>query len=521
MLTAMKRIFIIIFFLALCPSLFSQEWSVPIDLGYPCTFRDEISVDNGESVLSIGYTSMKDGFLVKVNKDGAYIDRVVHLPGMILRYHSAVQLDNGNYMVFGVCDDSLCDPDFQKHIRVDVFDSELEPVESKMYDVEDEPFICVLDTHEGTKLMAILSPSGTVILAAALSYYVNMNGYGYYKQALQLYELDREGNILVKKPHTTAEVNCFRGITYEPNSDNLLIALTGGFFPPSYQGTPGIYVIDMNLEIVARQNLHNVQGGWGFEVDLIEDITTDGKWFDGDLMIFHALKSELNHRTTFTYSSLYKLDSALHVYGELRLPPYDSCTWIPSGTSTAYINDSTIFVFTYCAESMLSFDTHQTNVLLVDKHLNLLGRKTIKQDHVFTIVGEAAVFNDGGCVVPISKRNTEYYQGAPFFQADLVKFKREDIEITWDVVSESSIFYESNVYPNPAKEIIIITVNDGFTHKARIQIIDTKGLKCLDSTVGDSGYQIWIDTQNLESGLYIYRLMSDNRELARGKFVKE
>lgn len=514
----MKKSLIIIL-LALSLHLFSQEWTTAIEVGRSWTFWDEISVDNGESVLGIGYTSDEDGFLVKIDKYGEYIDRVVHIPGFILRYYSAVQLDNGNYMAFGVCDDSLCDPDFQKHICVNIFDRELEPVGSRVYDVEDDTFECFSNAHRGALLNAVLSSSGTVILAAAPSYYVGATGTGYYYRALLLYELDQEGNILAKKPHASARVTSIREINYEPHSDNLRIALTGGSFSIG-TGSPGFYLIDTDLEIVGRQHLNNVQGGWGFEVDYIEDITTDGNWIDGKYMILHAWKSELNHRT-FTYSSLYKLDSALNVYGELRLPPYDSCTWIPSGTSTAYINDSTVFAFTYCAESMYSSDTQQANVLLVDKCLNLLGRKTIRQEYVLARAGVAATFNDEGCVVPITTRSSIYYQGEPFYHLDLMKFRREDIEITWDVVQEPPTMYSCNAFPNPTNGILDIIVNDNFTHEARIQIFDIKGMKCLDSMVGKSGNQIRINLQNLEPGLYIYRLMSGKREIASGKFIKD
>lgn len=517
----MKKNLIVIIFLALCQNLFPQEWTTTIDIGCSWGFSDNITVDNGESVLCVGHTSEEDGLVVKIDKDGAYVDRVVHLPGMILGYYSAVQLDNGNYMVFGICDDSLCDPYYQRYIQVDVFDNNLELISSRAYGVEDDTFDCFAGANEGVFLNSILSPIGTVILAAAPSYYyVDATGYGYYKRALQLYELDREGNILVKKPHITAYVGSIREITYEPHSDNLLIALTGGLFPPNYQGTPGIYVVNMNLEIVARQHLIDVQGGWQYEVDPIVDITTDGKWIDSDHLLLHTMKIDRDHRSTFTYSSLYKLDSTLNVYGELRLPPYDSCTWIPNGTSTVYINDSTIFVFTYCSESIYSFDTQQANVLLVDKHLNLLGRKTIRQENVLAYVGIAAVFNDGGCLVPILQRNSIYYQGEPFFYGDLVKFRREDIEITWDVVHEDGSEPKLAPYPNPTDGIVNIPIPENTPNNARIQLFDAGGIKSLDKSIGQSGNLIRLDTGNLASGLYLYRIVAGNGTVAEGKFIK-
>ena len=513
----MKKSLIIIILLALCHSLFSQEWTARIEIGCTWSLRDVVSVDDGESVLCIGSTTDDDGFLVKIDKHGEHFNRVVHLPGMMLCYYSAVQLDNGNYMVFGVCDDSLSNPQYQKYIRMDVFDGNLESVGSRLYDVEDDVFETFCFTTPVTLLKAILSPSGTVILAANPAYYVEE--YGYYNRALQLYELDCEGNILIKKPHTTARVSSFQGLTYEPHSDNLLVAVRGGSFP-NYTGVPGFYVIDTSLNVVARQHLLGVQGGYGFEVDPIEDITIDGKWIDGDYMMLQTLKHQIN-RSSFNYNTLYKVDSAMNVYGELRLPPYDSCTWLPYGTSTAYIDDSTIFAFTICAESMYDFDTRQANVILADKHLNLLGRKTIRQDNVYALVEEATVFNDGGCLVSLTTHSTSHYQGEPFFHGDLMKFRREDIEITWDVVQEMPVAPVSIAYPNPTEGTVYITVDEPFTSQARIQIIDAKGMKCLDSAVGKSGNLIRIDLHNLDAGLYFYKLVSDHRQLAVGKIIKE
>ena len=512
----MKKAILIIFLLALCHSLFSQEWTVQIETGNTWALNDVISVDNGESALCMGCTSNKHGLLVKINKDGEHIDRLVHPQGMILNYFSAVELNNGNYMVFGVCDDSLCDPYYQRYIRVDVFDSELEPINSRTFSVEDEAFDCFY-VITGMLLNSILSPSGTVILAAAPAYQVEE--YGYYRRALQLYELDEELNILVKKSLPTYYASSIEEITYEPHSDNLLMAVEGGDFLSS-TGVPGIYVVDMGFEVVSRKNLNKVQGGYGYEVDPIYEISTDGNWIDDDRLILHANKVQLNRRTTFYYSSLYVIDSALNVYGELRLPPYDSTAWMPRGTSTAYIDDTTIFAITYCAEWLYS-DIYQANVILVDKHLNLLGRKAFRDDEFLFRPGQPAAFNDGGCLVPMLTRRGMYEPGDPEFQGMLMKFRREDIEITWDVVQENTATSLLSPYPNPTTGILNIPIGETNCQDARLQIFDMKGGIWLDSALDKQGNLITVDTHTLDAGLYVYKLLDGNREVANGKFVKE
>ena len=510
----MKRNLFLMVLMTICPYLFSQEWTVQIDTGNTWALNDVISVDNGESVLCLGCSANKHGLLVKVDRDGEHIDRIVHPPGMILNYFSAVQLDNGNYMVFGICDDSLCDPHYQRYIRVDVFDNGLEPIGSRTFSVEDEAFDCFY-VIDGKLLNSILSPSGTVILAAAPAYYTEQE---IYRRALQLYELNEEGDTLVKKSLPSYYASSVEEITYEPHSDNLLMAVEGGNFLSS-TGVPGIYVVDMSLEVISRKHLNKVQGGYGYEVDPIEKISTDGNWIDGDRLILHANKIQLNRRT-FYYSSLYVIDSALNVYGELRLPPYDSTAWIPQGTSTAYIDDSTIFAITYCAERMYT-GIYQANVILVDKHLNLLGRKAFRDDEFLFRPGQPAAFNDGGCLVPMLTRRGMYEPGDPEFQGMLMKFRREDIEITWDVVQESGTRERLLPYPNPTGGYINIPLPEAVADNARILLFDAGGVKCLDSAVGQEGNLIRLDTGNLAQGLYVYRIVAGSRTVAEGKLVKD
>ena len=511
----MKRFLQLSLLFVLSQPMFAQEWTVQIETGNTWALNDVISVDDGESALCMGCTSNKHGLLVKVDKDGEHIDRLVHPQGMILNYFSAVELNDGNYMVFGVCDDSLCDPHYQRYIRVDVFDSELEPINSRTFSVEDEAFDCFY-VISGMLLNSILSPSGTVILAAAPAYYTEQE---YYQRALQLYELDEELNILVMKSLPTYYASSIEEITYEPHSDNLLMAVEGGNFLSS-TGAPGIYVVDMSLEVISRKHLNKVQGGYGYEVDPIYEISTDGNWIDDDRLILHANKVQLNRRTTFYYSSLYVIDSALNVYGELRLPPYDSTAWMPRGTSTAYIDDTTIFAITYCAEWLYS-DIYQANVILVDKHLNLLGRKAFRDDEFLFRPGQPAAFNDGGCLVPMLKRRGTNEPGDPEFQGMLMKFRREDIEITWDVVQENTATSLLSPYPNPTTGILNIPIGETNCQDARLQIFDMKGGIWLDSALDKQGNLITVDTQNLEAGLYVYKLLDGNREVANGKFVKE
>ena len=509
----MKNVVTLILLLLLACQLTAQEWIVPVEGERYFGFADVITVDEGESVLCIGTIRTEDGYIAKVTKEGDYVFREVHLPGMMLEYFTAIQLENGNYMVFGVCDDSLCDYHKQKYLRVDVFDNLLEIVSSRLYCVDDDIFDYFIEPRDGYIMRSILSKNGSVILVARLSY-LEETYYGHHNQfAIRFYEFDDSGDTIriVDNPLEQSMVGAIKEVTYEPYSDNLMIVVDGGEFGYD-SGSPGIYVADSNLNIVAHQSMLHLGGA------NVSDNACEGKWFDGDRLIVDC---EQYIGSSFTFHTLYIVDSALNVYAELRLPPYDSCTWIPYGTNTAYINDSTIFAVSYSSERMFSEDVLQVNVLLVDKHLNLLGRKVLKREDVMCLASSPAAFNDGGCAFLLTSYNGESYQGPPFRKYDLMKFSREDIEITWDIVNETEAKPTSVAYPNPTANSINIHIDETLSHEARIQIFDAKGMKCLDSEVGSTGNLITLDVHNLDAGLYVYKIVSGKRELASGKFIKE
>lgn len=520
----MKKLLRLLCLLALCQPMFAQEWvvDVPYNMGF---MRDMIPVDEGSHILGIGGTNVNyryDGLVLMVEKDGQYADRQVHLPSMTLQYHSAVQLDNGNYMVFGLCDDSLRDPLFQQYLRVDIFNDKLEIISSKTYDVDDETFDYFYDTNNNTTMKAVLSKSGSVILACKPTFYDDSGTYPVYRQRMRIYEFDEDGDIL-RAVNDNQKVAYINELFYAPHSDNLMVKVKGAF-PPS--DATGIYIVDTSLAVVARKDFFHLTGGLNPYGDRIWDARCEGRWFDGDCVIYDAYTIRYDDkddpRYTFYYDKLYKLDSALNIHAELRLPPYDSCSFSPEGTSTAYVDDSTVFAFTFCSFSIHDQDMQQLNVALVDKDLNLLGRKVIRKDDVmYSMWAPPAAFDDGGCLAFVRSWNGIYYQDEPFKQNQLMKFRRADINITWDVVQEDSMATGLSPYPNPTNGIINIPTGDTGGHAGRLQIFDMKGEKRLDCTFTRQGNLIVLDTQNLEAGLYVYRVVSDNKEIAKGKFAKE
>ena len=78
-----------------------------------------------------------------------------------------------------------------------------------------------------------------------------------------------------------------------------------------------------------------------------------------------------------------------------------------------------------------------------------------------------------------------------------------------------------SVCTNPTKGILNIPIGEKDCPDARLQIFDMKGVKCFDCAISNQGNLITVDTQNLDAGMYVYRVVGGGREIAGGKFVKE
>ena len=512
----MRKHFITMALAFVAVSLSAQEWVVPVGGG---SAMEMVAVDGGEHILYVGSASGGDGFVVKVDKEGDYITRRVHLPGMALQYYSALQLPDGNYMAFGICDDSLADYRYQRYMHVDVFNTQLESVSSETYDMDDE----VTDLFNNPLLMCrpmkpIVTRKGTVLLAATPAYRDPNYDFPIYNAIVRFFEFDEKGVLLriVDNPTATARASGINTITYAPNSDNLMVFVAGGVFGnASY--VSGIMVVDTSYTIVAKQSLFYLGG----QSD-VSDSGCDGHWIDGQYLIVDA---ERYIGDSFTYHTLYKVDSALHVYGQHVLEPSDSCSWVPTCRNTAYVNDSTIFAFSSITQAFTTSPLYrQANIALFDKDLNLLGRKVIKADDVRYIPRVPAVFNDGGCLVQIREWSGQQYPGDPFNQYKLMKFRREDIEITWDVVEEQEATQKQahpSAYPNPTKGTVNIPIDGSLSESTRLQIFDMNGAKCFDCAITGQGNLITLDVSRLGTGMYVYQVVSGGNVAITGKFIKE
>lgn len=509
---------------AICGNLQAQQWVVTPGSETDNSSLNEITaVDNGSAVLGVGTDAMPypgDGFVIKVDVDGNIASRTTHIPGMSLSYYCSTQLDNGNYAVFGVCDDSLADPDCQHYLRVDIFDTLLNTVSSRQYRVDEDKFGFFNLSWELSPMRSLLTDDGTVMLVTAQRRDRNPDGQerGEQVTCLCFYEFDDYGDTI----RTNAPVNNYpeasglKCLSRIQGSANYAVFVKHGYFPPD-NGVSGFKTIGPDLEIKASRSLVRMVGPHFWE-DPVRDVAAEGRW-DGDGRTVVSIE-RYNSSTGAVFQMLYRIDTMAGTYGDLVIPPTDSTTALPKGRSTAFINDSNTFVLTRIFERLNDANPllkYYLQLALVDENLNLLGRRTLKPSlpgHSYDCSNPVA-FNDGSCVFAVY----DMYDSISCLQ--FVKMGREDIEITWEVDDNTIDQDVTAAYPNPARDRLFIPVKGLEAGVSRLRIASTDGIAWMDAPVNANGECISVDLKNLPAGLYVYQVVTEASINASGKFVKE
>ena len=509
----------------------AQQWEIRLDTDRKQSCYECLPIDNGENMLGVGLSASPDpnakkdrnGWIMKVFQDGSFIYKETHLPDMELVYCCATQLANGNYMVFGVCDDSINTSVYDRYLCVDIFDEQLELVQHQIYCEEDDTFngFYMAAVSECEVMKCKLDNDGTVVLIFAVYYeeHYGPNSMSY-RSRFRFNRLNENGDVVDSKDQPeefegdVQEGNEIVKILKVPNSDNYLFFGTGSPYDHVIYGCIGLWHLSHDFTITSREHLNSFGG-----IHTPLYVATDGRWFDDN---YFYITTARNHDYDDSYQSIYKVDSSMHIYNQLDLPPKpnDTASYGVTGTSHAYLNDSTIFVVSMTSTYFSIGRWRDAYIALVDKDLNLLGRKTMHEDDLCLTPCQPVPLNNGSCLVPLVEYTGTLYNGESHKIMRVLCFNRDDFKITWDMVNED-INEDIMPFPNPTSNVINIPVGDITLDNSRIQIFDIQGVKYLDCSIGEIGNLITIDTQNLEAGTYIYQVVSDDRILTKGKFVKE
>lgn len=125
--------------------------------------------------------------------------------------------------------------------------------------------------------------------------------------------------------------------------------------------------------------------------------------------------------------------------------------------------------------------------------------------------GRGVVISGGGCWQEYGygeTRQVYYKKGSVSWGVPLVLTGIEDME-------DQSVI---NVYPNPVTDEILIDMND-LPHSCTFELLDAQG-KLIQQTVLNR-LNNRVNLSELNRGMYLYRIASDNRQIKTGKIIKD
>ena len=97
-------------------------------------------------------------------------------------------------------------------------------------------------------------------------------------------------------------------------------------------------------------------------------------------------------------------------------------------------------------------------------------------------------------------------------------------DVTFTVTAESSVEVWKNVsgvYPNPAKDVVTITLKSALTGNSTIEIYNEVGEMVVSKNVSSGENRFSVDVQPLQNGTYYFTISTDNSAKLNGKFVVE
>lgn len=515
--------------------LCAQQWTIELDNTRSKNIYQCIAVDGGEAMLAVGASKLYDpegnlldaaGYLLKAWADGTILTREVGIDGNRLYLCAATELDDGNYMAFGYYSDSLTASDgLFRNLRVLVLDADLQTVAERDYRLDSGGFVGLTSVGFRTLRCAKAADGNVVLVTSPWCFEPDVSG-GTYKRRFRFYEFIPDGDTVrtAVQPRYVGNMpqEGFYTTNIVPNP------LTGGFTflakgnykltSPYYTdyGSYGVWNLSRDLEITYK---HPVYFGSYPLYDSPSSIACEDRWFEGGLLLTSLFKTKSVDDPTHE-GWLYMIDTLGGKHAHVQLPPTDSvtvCEW--TGCGTAYVNDSTIFAVTCSSKPYIYSYPKHANVTIVDKDLNILGRKVLKGDSVdFDPPCTPVALNDGSVIIPC--RYTSMTIQENHFM--LCCFKREDIEITWDVVQDNATGTRLEAYPNPVRDRLHVPTRGFTADGTRLRIVDAGGATVFDAPLETGGDAVALNVSNLDPGMYVYYIVAVKGEtIASGKFLKQ
>ncbi len=482
----------------------AQQWETVLP--------DSVSISGGfineDNTTELIGCSGNDGAYFRVFEDGQYETTTFPAPeGKQLVLQTLTPLDNGGYFISGRIMTNRSNDSGE--LKIIILDDNLNVVSEQTLQVA-EGFLGLTDGA------AVMDDDGTIVLLKTARR-EKPNYQGAYESRGALFRFTQSGDslncryLLADPPDPICYIQQIENqkLINDPYSDQIIAVCAGQggvqsllYFDYDFNLTNDFFIDDISFPEI----------GPGWQCKHISHPYV-GYWYNANEMLLVADQEDTDIYANKPHLLIGKMNREGEIIERVEINKPDTLFYAYGGM--AYANDSTVYISTRChTEGWL--DPYYPCVYLVNTGLEILGKVEL-WDELDYYPQTVFPTSDGGCVFCI-KGNSWWVEPLQ----KVIRFSREDFNpIPCSVKEVPQETIKALAYPNPTNGILNIPINHAEHNELRLQIFDMKGVKCFDCAITRQGDLITVDTQNLDAGMYVYRVLSGGKEVGNGRFVRE
>lgn len=468
------------------------------------TSADELiwdaKVDVEGAVILVGnYGSLESLFfnalVIKVFPDGSYIYKQFDDPEIYSSFGSIDILDNGNYLLTGCVGENVTMDECDMFWCV-FLDNSLNVLNTKSFAIPADYLNLSSDR------VSLIDNNGNIAMVGLVG---RLDGQRMVTDYYAI-KLNQQGDTLLTRVYESWPESRANSISKLPNSDSLMLIGGGALL----SGSESVNIMDKDMNITRISGIENDNSEW--------TCYSPGLWLNDSEFLASINRIYHEDMSSEYQFAVYKINTSGEYLDELVLDRRDTLEYVSRKKGMAFSADSMIFVSGFQSYNQLWTDIPSKPIVyMVDKHLNLLGRKELGGDAYYDTWGTVAT-PDGGCMI----YGTRYINtGAYERDIHIWKLLREDFEIITSVEDYPISKIAAKAWPNPADDLLHISIEGLETGQDfRLRIYNTTGQKYLDKahTVCGNAVQCRIDV--LTPGTYVYEIQTVDGQAGSGKFIK-
>jgi len=502
----MKRMIVLI--LLALPLLGSaQQWVVDFsDYDESIIILDGFNNRDGNAVFMSNVESNNHSIVIEVSTDGECELHDLGAEHTNYWMKNIIQMDNGNYMLGGVKKNPELGDGDGDGIVVMVLNDDFEVLSTRNYPMPED----VWYVRSG-----YLYPDfdGTFVLTGSFGY---PNQWNTTDNRPYFYRLDGNGDSIscrYVRPVDGSPEFYFGG--YAPTqiiknpTDNSMIIIT-----KMANCMVELISYDYDFSFIKRVPL---KIGTNPEHLLFSDRAYCDQWLSNDRLLMYGNMSFMSDEEEYPLQvgiADVSLDGTVHHWDTVCYS--ENKTHVASNHAMARVCDTTIYGIFHSYKDVGY--PHYVGFCLFNSYMEVLGSKRLInsefEDYYPICILPLA---DGGCMCSL------YYAKNGHRNWKIIKLSREEFNpIPCGVKEIPQERLQAIAFPNPTHGELNIDISNlpGDTEN-RVSITDMHGVVRMSRIIRGDGNLLTIDASALEAGTYVYSVFNKEKELLKGKFVKE